>query len=79
MQQKERASISELRRALVDTLRHTDTLPEEQAAQKREAIFYLLSLIMHRRPLEEHNELIELVQPTYTELGGKFNETHNST
>ena len=61
VQQKERASTPELRRALVNMLRHADTLPEGQAAQKHEAIFYILSLIMHRRSPEEREELIELV------------------
>ncbi len=59
--QKERASPEELRRALVDMLMHTDTLPAGQAAEKREAIQYILSLIMHRRPPAEHEALIELV------------------
>ena len=59
--QKEHASTEELRRALVDMLMHIGTLPAGQEAEKREAIQYILSLIMYRRPPEEHEALIELV------------------
>ena len=38
---------------------HLNTLDPEQSEQR--AINYLLLLILHRRPAEEHQELIKLV------------------
>ena len=59
--QKEHADREELRAALLEAVRHIDTLDEEKSQQWRRAIFYLYLLILHRRPSEEHEELKTLV------------------
>lgn len=38
-----------------------EALDSVEGAQRREAIVYLLLLILHRRPVEEHRELVTLV------------------
>ena len=40
---------------------HLNTLDTLEAEQKHQALLYLLLLILHRRPAEEHEELINLV------------------
>lgn len=59
--QKEQASKEEIRTALIEAVRHIDTLDEEETQQWKRAIFYLYLLILHRRPTEEHDELKTLV------------------
>ncbi len=54
----DKASIS---RALRETLTQLATLDAADSGQRREAIMYLVSLIVHRRSKEEQEELIELV------------------
>lgn len=60
--QKEHASKQEIRTALMEAVRHIDTLDTEHAQQWQQAIFYLYLLILHRRPAEERDELTTLVQ-----------------
>ena len=59
--QKEHANKEAIRTALIETMLHINTLGEEQAQQRRRAISYLLLLILHRRPADEHAELSTLV------------------
>ena len=58
--QKENADKDLISDALLSALSHLNTLDTEQA-QWRRAITYLLLLVMHRRPVEEHEELIKLI------------------
>ena len=59
--QKEHASVEEISTALIKAISHINTLGEEKAYQRRTAISYLISLIVHRRPSEQRDELITLV------------------
>lgn len=59
--QKERADKAAISRALIEVLSYLSTLDTAQASQRREAIWYLVSLILHRQPVEEHQELISLI------------------
>lgn len=59
--QKENATKEEIRSALIKAIQHIDTLDPEENQQWRRAIFYLYLLILHRRPVEEHDELKSLV------------------
>ena len=59
--QQEGASKEDISNALIKTLSHLDTFDEEQSQQRERAILYLLLLILHRRPAEERNELITLI------------------
>ena len=47
--------------ALVKAVSHLNTLGSAQSEQRYRAIRYLLLLILHRRPVEEHQDLIKLV------------------
>ena len=58
--QKEDADKDSISDALLSALSHLNTLTTEQA-QGRRAIIYLLLLVLHRRPVEEHEELIKLI------------------
>ena len=60
--QKERADKDAISRALREAISHLDALDVEQAEQRREVIVYFLLLILHRRPVEEQRDLIELVE-----------------
>ena len=60
--QKEGATKETLSEVLIEAVLHLDTLDAAQAAQRREAILYLVSLILYRRPAEEHQELVSLVE-----------------
>ena len=78
--QKEHAEREELRAALLEAVRHIDTLDEEKAHQWRRAIFYLYLLILHRRPSEEHEELKTIVhqqiqEPSRREEGETMAQT----
>ena len=46
---------------MLDALSHLNSLDAAQVDQRHRAIVYLLLLILHRRPVEEHEELISLV------------------
>ena len=59
--QKENASKEELTEALVTALAGLDTLDAAQTEQHGRAIIYLASLIYHRRPPEERETLIKVV------------------
>lgn len=52
--------------ALVETMSHLNALGAEQAGQWERAIKYMLLLILHRRPAEEHQELVELSETRLT-------------
>ena len=58
----ENSEKTSLGRALVDAVSSLEGLEASEASQKREALVYLLMLILHRRPAEEHDELISLVE-----------------
>lgn len=59
--QQEHADKETISRALVDTVGYLGTLGPGQKGQMEEAIKYLISLILHRRPPEEHEELFQLI------------------
>lgn len=59
--QKEQATVEALSEALIEALSHISALDEASAQQRRRAISYLLLLILHRRPAEEHPELAHLL------------------
>ena len=59
--QKEQATVEALSEALIEALSHISTLDEASTQQRRRAISYLLLLILHRRPFEEHPELTYLL------------------
>lgn len=59
--QKEHANKEVIRTALIEAMSHINALGDEQAQQRQRAISYLLLLILHRRPAEEHEELSTLV------------------
>ena len=59
--QKEHANKEVIRTALIEAMSHINALGAEQAQQRCRAISYLLLLILHRRPAEEHEELSTLV------------------
>ena len=64
--QKENADKEAMQRALERAMWHLNALDALEAEQKQQALIYLLLLILHRRPAEEHEELITLVdQHTY--------------
>ena len=60
--QKENADTETLSTALLEAVSHLITLDEAQAPQRRKAFAYLVLLILHRRPAEEHEELIKLIE-----------------
>lgn len=51
-----------LSRALIEAVSSLEGLEVSESGQKREALVYLLMLILHRRPIEEQDELIRLVE-----------------
>ena len=59
--QKEHASKTALVDALGEAMSHLNALGTEQFGQWERAIKYVLLLILHRRPAEEHQELVRLV------------------
>jgi len=59
--QKEGAAKLALSQALAVALSHLETLEGVGAFQMRELVWYFVSLILHRRPRAEHDELISLV------------------
>ena len=59
--QKEDASKEAMSAALIEAMSHIDTLDEAQAHQRQQAISFLVLLILHRRPVEEQEELKALV------------------
>ena len=59
--QKEQADRETISAALVKAMSHINALDKTQVQQRRRAISYLLLLILHRRPAEEHEELRTLV------------------
>ena len=60
--QKEGESQEVLSEALVQALSQLNLLDVTESEQQYRAIMYLLLLILHRRPAEEHNELLTLVE-----------------
>ena len=59
--QKEHASEEEIRSALINAISHINTLGEEQRQQWDMALSYLLLLILHRRPVGQHDGLKAVV------------------
>ena len=72
--QKEQSNKEEMRTALIEAVAHINTLDEEKIQQWRRAIFYLYLLILHRRPVEEHDELQTLVQQQIQETSRREEE-----
>ncbi len=54
---KEHSDKEAISTALIEAMSHINTLGDAQSHQRRRAISYLLLLILHRRPAEEHEEL----------------------
>ena len=59
--QQEGADEAAIRRVLIEALSYPDALSAQEASQRREAIAYLVALVLHRRPAEEHQDLINLI------------------
>ena len=59
--QQENADKDAMQRALERAMLHLNTLDALEAEQRQQAFIYLLLLILHRRPAEEHEELITVV------------------
>ena len=55
--QKEHANKEAIRTALIEAMSHLNTLDDAQSQQRQRALLYLFLLILHRRPVEEHEEL----------------------
>ena len=77
---KEHANKQEIRTALIEAVKHINTLEPEKVQQWRRSIFYLYLLIIHRRSPEEHDELKTLVhqhiqETSYREEGEKMVQT----
>ncbi len=69
--QKEDANKAAIRSALIEAMSHLNALSDAQAQQRRQAISYLLLLILHRRPAEEHEELRTLVDQHIQQLSDR--------
>ena len=50
-----------IREALTEAITYLNTLESEQAEQRIRALHYFVMLIANRRPSDEHDELIDLV------------------
>ena len=59
--QKEDANKTAISSALSEALSHINVLGDDHTQQRQRSILYLLLLILHRRPVEEHEELRRLV------------------
>lgn len=59
--QQENADKDAMQRALERAMLHLNTLDALEAEQRQQAFIYLFLLILHRRPAEEHEELITVV------------------
>ena len=59
--QKEHADKETISNALLEAISHINTLDEEQAKQRDNAIIYLLQLILHRRSAAEQQDLLTLI------------------
>ena len=59
--QQEHADVDAIKRVLLSTLSHLNSLDVEQTQQRERAILYLLLLVLHRRPAKEHASLISLI------------------
>ncbi len=59
--QQENADEETLIDAMLKTFSYFDTLGEEYAPQRRKAMIYLILFILHRRPPDEHKNLITLI------------------
>ena len=60
--QNENSDKESLSRALVEAVSFLESLDASEVLQKREALVYLLMLIFHRRPVDEREELVRLVE-----------------
>ncbi len=59
--QKEKADKDTLRNTLLEVGSYLETLDETKAQQRRKAFIYLVLLILNRRPVSEHKELLTLL------------------
>ena len=59
--QKEHADKEVISNALLEAISHINTLDEEQAKQRDNAIIYLLQLILHRRSAAEQQDLLTII------------------
>lgn len=66
--QMEKADKDTFSSALVETTPHINVLTKKQGQLRERSIIYLLSLILHRRPKEEHEELITLLKQHIYEI-----------
>ncbi len=57
----EKADKETIKKALIEAIEHLNTLGPEQAEHRLRALHYFVLLIVSRRPSEEHDELIDLV------------------
>ena len=60
--QKEHAEKAAISEALITAVSHLKALDSEQVSRVRQALLYFIQLILHRRPVEEREDLIELVK-----------------
>ncbi len=60
--QMEKADKDTFSSALLETIPHINVLSKEQRQLRERSIIYLLALILHRRPKDEHEELIVLLK-----------------
>ncbi len=58
---KEETSTETLGNILVEALSNIKSLSDEYSHQKQRAVIYFLLLILHRRPAEDHENLISLI------------------
>ena len=66
--QKENADKAAMQRALEQAMSHLNTLDALEAEQRQQAFLYLMLLILHRRPAEEHEDLITVVDKHTDEM-----------
>ena len=66
--QQEHADVEAIKRVLLSALSHLNSLDAEQTQQRERAILYLLLLVLHRRPAEEHVSLISLIDEQTHEM-----------
>ena len=66
--QQEHAQTAAISDALQEAMRHLSELGGERSEALRRAVVYLLLLILHRRPVEEHTALISILNEHAKEM-----------
>ena len=66
--QQEHAQTAAISDALQQAMRHLSELGGERSEALRRAVVYLLLLILHRRPVEEHTALISILNEHAKEM-----------